>query len=218
MSDVLGEVAAALRGSAEARRATVANWLADRAGRSAAAPACVTENVLGQFRAQAQAASCVIQCVSSAQQIVPTLDVALRRWDAGRRVVAAPDPLLRSWLGGFANLDIRFGTATAADLVAIMLPLAAVAETGTLVVHSGPACPTSLAFLPDYFVAVVPHSRVLPTYEAALERVPRGTAGEAMPRRISLVTGPSRTADIEEMILLGAHGPRTVLVIMVESL
>jgi len=218
MSDVLAEVRAALRGSAERRHAAVASRFAARRDRSAAAPACISEDVLGQFRAQAQAASCMIESVSSAQQIAPALDVALGRWSARRRVVVAPDPLLRSWLGACATLDVRFGPATTADSVGVMLPVAAVAETGTLVFHSGPGCPTSLAFLPDYFVAVVPHSRVVPTYEAALEQLPRGTSGEAMPRRICLVTGPSRTADIEEMLLLGAHGPRTVLLIMVEGL
>jgi len=218
MSDVLREVRAALRGSPDARRAAVSNWFADRAGRSAASPTCISEDVLGRFRAQVQAAGCIIESISSAEQIAAALDAGLGRWSAGRRVVVARDPLLRSWFAAFENLDVRFGPPTAADLVGVMLPVAAVAETGTLVFHSGPDCPTSLAFLPDYFVAVVPHSRIVPTYDAALERLARGTSAEAMPRRICLVTGPSRTADIEEMLLLGAHGPRTVLVIMVEVL
>jgi L-lactate dehydrogenase complex protein LldG len=90
-----------------------------------------------------------------------------------------------------------------------------VAETGTLMMLSGPDTPASMHLLPETHVAVVPAERVVAHYEDgfALARAERGT----LPRATNLVSGPSRTGDIEQTIVLGAHGPYRVHVVIVGS-
>ncbi len=105
--------------------------------------------------------------------------------------------------------------ATEADAVAVVSAFAGVAETGSLVLLSGPRSPTSLNFLPDHFIAVLPQHRILPHLEDVWHALRTQTAG--LPRAVNLVTGPSRTADVEQTLQMGAHGPRKVHVILVET-
>jgi len=112
-------------------------------------------------------------------------------------------------------LRVSRGASTGDDLAAVSHAFAAVAETGTLVLTSGPANPTTLNFLPDVHVVIVRASDVAPDLETVLQRL-RDVHGEgAMPRTVNLVTGPSRSADIEQTLILGAHGPRRLHVIVV---
>jgi L-lactate dehydrogenase complex protein LldG len=92
---------------------------------------------------------------------------------------------------------------------------AAVAETGTLVLTSGADNPTTLNFLPDVHIVVVAARDVAPDFESALTRL-RGRFGAGvMPRAVNMITGPSRSADIEQTLILGAHGPRKLHVVVV---
>jgi L-lactate dehydrogenase complex protein LldG len=80
---------------------------------------------------------------------------------------------------------------------------------------SGPACPAATSLLPETHIAVLPSSRILRTLEEAFARA-RDERG-ALPRALNLVSGPSRTADIEQTVTLGAHGPYRVHVILVSG-
>ena len=92
---------------------------------------------------------------------------------------------------------------------------AGIAETGTLMLLSGPQTPTTIAFLPETSIVVLRAERVLRAYEDGLSllREERG----ALPRSINLITGPSRSGDIEQTIQLGAHGPKRLLVLLVDG-
>ncbi len=114
-----------------------------------------------------------------------------------------------------AGLEIEMRAPRDEDLVGITGAFAAVAETGTLVLLSGPQTPTSMHLLPETHVAIVPASRVVAHYEDAFDRV-RSEAG-GVPRAINLVSGPSRTGDIEQTIVVGAHGPYRVHIVIVEN-
>jgi L-lactate dehydrogenase complex protein LldG len=111
-------------------------------------------------------------------------------------------------------LQVRRGRAEPGDAVSLTPCLAAVAETGTLMLVSGAETPTTLNFLPDTHIAVVHAGQVVASYEDGWDLV-RGLG--AMPRTINLVTGPSRTGDIEQRIQLGAHGPRRLHVVLVDE-
>jgi L-lactate dehydrogenase complex protein LldG len=113
-------------------------------------------------------------------------------------------------------LQIGRGRAEPADLVSVTPCFAAVAETGTLVLVSSSDRPATLNFMPDTHVVVLAASDVLGAYEDAFAKL-RGSRpdGAFMPRTVNLVTGPSRTADIELTIVRGAHGPRRLHVIVV---
>ncbi|WP_347333564.1 LutC/YkgG family protein, partial [Ralstonia pseudosolanacearum] len=99
------------------------------------------------------------------------------------------------------------------DLVGITGCFCAIAETGSLMLLSGPEQVASTALLPETHIAVVPQSRIVSDLEAAYALV-RAERGE-LPRATNVISGPSRTGDIEQTIVLGAHGPYRVHVIVV---
>jgi len=101
------------------------------------------------------------------------------------------------------------------DLIGITGCFAAVAETGTLAMLSGPDTPASMTLLPETHIAVVPQDRVLYHMEDVFERL-RAERG-LLPRALNFISGPSRTADIEQTLVLGAHGPYRVHLILLES-
>lgn len=118
-------------------------------------------------------------------------------------------------------LRIRRGRAEAGDSVSLTPCLAAIAETGTLMLVSGAETPTTLNFLPDTHIVLVPAEQVVAAYEDGWDLVRSRAASQgapgAMPRTINFITGPSRTGDIEQRIQLGAHGPRRLHIILVEG-
>jgi L-lactate dehydrogenase complex protein LldG len=78
---------------------------------------------------------------------------------------------------------------------------------------SGPDNPTSLNFLPEAHSVLIAASDIVASYEEAFDRI-RALSGGVMPRSVNLISGPSRTADIEQTIVRGAHGPRRLLVVI----
>ncbi|MCW3473614.1 LutC/YkgG family protein [Limobrevibacterium gyesilva] len=118
-------------------------------------------------------------------------------------------------------LQMRVGRAQPTDLVSVQHGYAAVAETGTLVLPAAPERPTTLNLLSDTAIVVLRASRVVGAYEEAwdLLRAERNdpVSNGFMPRNVMLVTGPSRSADIESTLELGAHGPRRLHVVLVDD-
>jgi L-lactate dehydrogenase complex protein LldG len=130
----------------------------------------------------------------------------------------APHPELREipW-SERPLLVIREGRAEASDTVALQQGFVGIAETGTLMLPSAPERPTTLNLLAETALVLLRASRVVGPYEEAwdLLRAERGAGG--MPRNVMLVTGVSRSADIEQTLELGAHGPRRLHVLLVED-
>ena len=126
----------------------------------------------------------------------------------------APDPTLDSipWHER-PLLQIRRGKAEPGDAVSLTPCLAAVAETGTLMLTSGEATPTTLNFLPDTHIVVARAGQVVASYEDGWDLLRREQG--ALPRQVAFVSGPSRTADIEMTLVLGIHGPYRVHIIVV---
>jgi L-lactate dehydrogenase complex protein LldG len=90
----------------------------------------------------------------------------------------------------------------------------AIEETGTLVLLSGALTPTGTMLLPDTHVAIVSAARIVAGMEEAFALV--RSERDPMPRAVNLVSGPSRTGDIEQTIVLGAHGPYRVHILVVD--
>jgi L-lactate dehydrogenase complex protein LldG len=101
--------------------------------------------------------------------------------------------------------------------VSVTGAFAAIAETGTLMLLSGPSGPTTLNFLPDNHIVVLRASQLVGAYEEAWGRLRELYGPGKLPRTVNLITGPSRTADIEQTIQLGAHGPRRLHILVVED-
>lgn len=130
--------------------------------------------------------------------------------------VIAPHPELRDipW-SARPLLALREGRAEPSDLVSIQHAFAGIAETGTLMLPSAPDRPTTLNLLADTEIVVLRASRLVGAYEEAWDLLRAEFGG--MPRNVMLVTGPSRSADIEQTLELGAHGPRRLHVVLVED-
>jgi L-lactate dehydrogenase complex protein LldG len=112
-----------------------------------------------------------------------------------------------------AGLQVEFRKPRNEDLVGITGAFCAIAETGTLMMLSGPDTFASASLLPETHIAVVPASRIVRSMEDAFA-LARAEHGE-LPRATNFISGPSRTGDIEQTIVLGAHGPYRVHVIVV---
>ena len=114
-----------------------------------------------------------------------------------------------------AGLTVEFRKPENGDVVGITGCFCATAETGTLVLLSGPQTYASAGLLPETHIAIVPASRIVAGHEDAFNLI-RAERGE-LPRAVNFVSGPSRTGDIEQTIVLGAHGPYRVHVIVVRG-
>ncbi|MEE9300922.1 MAG: lactate utilization protein, partial [Alphaproteobacteria bacterium] len=100
---------------------------------------------------------------------------------------------------------------------------AGIAETGTCMLISGPQSPTTLNFLVDTHIIVLWTRQIVGSYEDALARLRETAVGRErgarswMPRTVNLITGPSRSADIEQTIQMGAHGPRRLHILLIDG-
>ena len=121
------------------------------------------------------------------------------------------------------QLDVEpgYGPANGDDTVSLTRAFAGAAETGTLFVASGPENPVTLSFLPETNIVLIKERDIVGSYEDAWLKLPwnagdqKGPRGPKMPRTVNLISGPSRTADIEQTLITGAHGPRRLHVIVV---
>jgi L-lactate dehydrogenase complex protein LldG len=155
---------------------------------------------------------------------VPPSEVArevsayLARNNLPARAVMAPSPLLDRYDWAEQKmLALRRGRAEGSDQVSITGAFAGIAETGTLVMVSGPDHPVSLNLLPDTHVVVLREDDVVAGYEEVWVRLRERYGKNAMPRTVNTITGPSRTGDIEQAMELGAHGPRRMHIIVVRE-
>jgi L-lactate dehydrogenase complex protein LldG len=130
----------------------------------------------------------------------------------------APSPQLDDYdWASQKMLNLRRGRAEASDHVSITGAFAGIAETGTLVMTSGPEHPVSLNLLPDTHVVVLREADIVSGYEDVWARLRARYGKNAMPRTVNTITGPSRTGDIEQAMELGAHGPRRMHIVVVRE-
>jgi L-lactate dehydrogenase complex protein LldG len=111
-----------------------------------------------------------------------------------------------------AGIEIAARPARDADGVGITSAFCAIAETGTLMTVTGPQTPATTSLLPETHIAVVPVARIVRGMEEAWQLL-REELGK-LPRAVSFISGPSRTADIEQTVTLGAHGPYRVHIVL----
>ena len=127
--------------------------------------------------------------------------------------VCWPEFAALDWIG--AGLKIEARPTKGSDRLGITGVFCAIAETGTMVILSGADTPTATMLLPDTHVAVVPAERIVAGMEDAFALI-RRERGQ-LPRAVNLISGPSRTGDIEQTIVLGAHGPYRVHILVVSD-
>jgi L-lactate dehydrogenase complex protein LldG len=174
------------------------------------------------FIRNAEKEFCTVERVPDAAAIPAAVADYLAAQNLPARLVMAPHPdLLGIDWSTRPMLEREARRAQDGDAVSLQHAWAGIAETGTLVLPSASTRPTTLNLLPDTEIAVLRASDVVGAYEEAWDRLRAGEAdaltGGFMPRNIMLVTGPSRSADIEQTLELGAHGPRRLHILLVED-
>jgi len=168
------------------------------------------------FRKMVELASGTVAEVASRDDVPAAVTSFLRANNLPSRFRRGSDPRLEAvpW-GRERTLDISTGPSDGNDLVALSHAFGAAAETGTLLMTSGPENPTTLNFLPDTHIVVVDANDIAGDYETVWARLRERYGAGTMPRTVNWITGPSRSADIEQTLILGAHGPRRLHVIVV---
>ncbi|MBF0166228.1 MAG: LUD domain-containing protein [Alphaproteobacteria bacterium] len=172
-----------------------------------------TEAMRTLFIAKAEEVSARVLALGARTEVPAAVRALLAEMALPPILAVTPDPC---WDGmDWGDLSIHKGSPRADDMAGLARAKAGIAETGTLMLLSGAASPTLMNFMPDVHLVVLEESRLLGTYEEAWAQLRRES--NAMPRAVNLITGPSRTGDIEQTILLGAHGPRRLIILLVKE-
>ncbi len=114
-------------------------------------------------------------------------------------------------------LEVKSGPSDGNDLIGVSHAFGGIAETGTLLMLSGEDNPTTVNFLPETHIVVLKAGDIVGDYEALWSEVRTKFGAGEMPRTVNWVTGPSRSGDIQQTMLLGAHGPRSLHIIVVDG-
>ncbi|MHB8535552.1 MAG: LutC/YkgG family protein [Sulfuricaulis sp.] len=169
------------------------------------------DNLVERFIAQATRLASDVAHVATLTEVPATIACYLRERDLPLCAVCWPNLAPYDWRA--AGIDVEARAARGGDPVGITGAFLGIAETGTLMLLSGPTTPATVSLLPETHIAVIEHERIVATMEQAWDRLRAARA--KMPRAVNFISGPSRTADIEQTVTLGAHGPYRVLIIVV---
>jgi L-lactate dehydrogenase complex protein LldG len=167
--------------------------------------------LLERFRVRSEVQSSTVDIVAADSDVAAAIARYLTDMKLPKSAVVQPALASLDWAG--AGLAVEARGARDADLVGITGCFCAVAETGTLMMCSAPDTPAAISLLPETHIAVVQASRIVPYMEDAWN-LARTELGK-LPRAVNFISGPSRTGDIEQTIVLGAHGPYRVHLIIV---
>ncbi len=174
--------------------------------------------LIARFIEMAEEASATISRVKSTDDVPDAIAFYLARESLRSEAVIAPSAEMSALPWERTALTLRQGAATGDDLVSISPAYAGISETGSLMVRSGRTTPYTLNFLPDTHIAVLEASDIVGAYEDAWAKIrPDNEAGAALPRAVTLITGPSRSSDIERTVTIGVHGPRRLHIVLVED-
>jgi L-lactate dehydrogenase complex protein LldG len=214
--DILGRVRASLHrnaGNAAVARDIMATALANRNPGPQPAVASEPHALLERFRLKSEQASSTVEIVATEADVPAAVARYLAAMKLPNSAVAWASLAALDWAGAGVKIEAR--GARDADLVGITGCFCAVAETGTLMMCSSPDTPAAVSLLPETHIAVVSAARIVPYMEDAWNMA-RAELG-SLPRAVNFISGPSRTGDIEQTIVLGAHGPYRVHLVIVEG-
>ena len=175
-------------------------------------------NLPALLRVFLEGQSATVLRVATSNEVPSAVADFLRASNLPQRVRVGKDSFLAKldWSREPA-LERQQGQAEAGDEVGLSHATVAVAETGTLVLASGEENPVTLNFLPETHIVVLTAKDIVGPYETAFDRVRAAYGRGTMPRTLNLISGPSRTGDIGGKLVMGAHGPRRMCVIVVEN-
>jgi L-lactate dehydrogenase complex protein LldG len=169
--------------------------------------------LVSRFRGRVLSLASTWDEVGSISAIPAAAAAYLREYHLPLRAVCWEAFLNLDWAG--SGIEVEARNACGDDLVGISDAFCGIAETGTLMMLSGPSTPAAVSLLPETHIAVVDKARIVRGMEDAWSLL-RAESGH-MPRAVNFISGPSRTADIEQTVTLGAHGPYRVHVILANN-
>lgn len=221
MSDARTDILARLRPAldagmpGDARRAAARERLA-KPLRSLAPARVQNVDLVDTFRTRAHEVGATTARVATLAELGETVAQYLRERNLPQSAKASPE--LADWnLIWPATLNVTHGGTRGDDLVGIAAARAGIAETGTLMLASGAKSPTKLNFLPETHIVILCAGRIVGTYEQGWDILRKNLNGPFLPRAVNWITGPSRTADIEQTLLVGVHGPKRIHIVIVDE-
>lgn len=167
---------------------------------------------IDQFIAKAQAADATVSRIRSFNDLPEALSDQLRQRNLGQSARMGADPALAGLDWG--GMEISHGVGRLEEPATLSVAPYAMAETGTLGLCSGPDNPVTLTFLGETHFVAVRAADIHPGFE---ELFAAHRASGRDPRTLNFVTGPSRSADIGQVLQLGAHGPISVHIFVIED-
>jgi L-lactate dehydrogenase complex protein LldG len=167
------------------------------------------------FTTMAEKVLATVERVADEAAIPTAVASYLRAHNLPAALRMGDDPLLTGLAWSRTPIEVKRGASDGTDVVGLSHAFAAVAESGTLVLASGKDNPTTINFLPETHIVVLKADDVAGDYEAVWSRLRERYGRGVLPRTVNWVTGPSRSGDIEQTILIGAHGPRRLHVVIV---
>ena len=169
------------------------------------------------FRSEAERVAASVAEVALPQDIVSEAARYLREHNLPATLRMGADARLAELDWSETAIEVTHGPSQGDDLNGLSHAFGAIAETGTIAMTSGPGNPTTLNFLPDNHIVVLREADLVGDAESLWDRL-RAAYGKALaPRTVNLITGPSRSGDIEQQIVLGAHGPRRLHIIILRD-
>jgi len=199
----------ARRQTVEARIAAAARGVLPRRGEGDVATRAAT------FEMQAESVAASVARVATEADVPAEIARFLRENNLPATLRMGEDARLAALPWDATTIEISKGPSAGDDLNAVSHAEAGVAETGTLVLVSGAHNPTTLNFLPDNHIVVLRAEAIAANYESVWSELRARFGKGLMPRTVNLITGPSRSADIEQKMLLGAHGPRRLHIVVI---
>lgn len=170
-------------------------------------------DLIARFKEQAIAMASSVDEVSSINAVPSALARYLQKLELPMRGVCWPALSNLDWVGAGISMESR--ATVGEDQLGVTGSYCAIAETGTLLLTTSPSSPNKTSLLPDTHVAIVSTSRIVVGMEEAWDLL--RVELKELPRACSFISGPSRTADIEQTLVIGAHGPYRVHIILVDE-
>ncbi|OGO93808.1 MAG: hypothetical protein A3F41_06910 [Coxiella sp. RIFCSPHIGHO2_12_FULL_44_14] len=164
------------------------------------------------FAERAREAGATVEEITTLKRL-PSALLTLLQQERETHLRLSPDPLWKSiaW-EHYPSLLFSTGEGRNEDRVSVTSCFCAIAETGTVMILNDAHTPVALCFLAEVHIVVILIEYVVNGYEDAWDRLREKNVN---PSSVHFITGPSRTGDIEQKIMIGAHGPRRVHVVLV---
>lgn len=199
------------------RERAVASRLKHHAAGVVPEPADRSMNAIARFQEKAEAAGASVAAVAR-RNVAAAVSNWLRDHNLPQRLRAGADKRLQriKWPSP-GGPEILGGASDGKDMAGLSYAFGAASETGTLVLESGADNPTTVVFLPENHIVLLDSEDIETSYEQIWTRLRRRHGEGRLPRSVNLVTGPSRSADIEQTLIMGAHGPVRLHVIIVRD-